>query len=295
MKDRILLKIIVPLGLAFLLVSLLVISSLKFHNLISGPICLSEPVLFAFIIMLFVTVPVLLILTKNVFLITKQQKTLEIQNFYIEHLRELVRAIRMQRHDFVNHMQVVYALMKTGKCDKAIDYIADLSHEIQITGEILSVDIPELSALLLAKMDLARKKEINFLIIVESNLQGLDIKPLDLIMVVANLLDNAFEAVESLPMESRSVILKIAENDEYYYLQTINPGYISDELKDKIFDMGYSTKEGPDRGTGLAAVKNVVEKNSGKINLKSSRDQGIMFTVCFPKALSSIEKLPPSI
>lgn len=294
MKDRNLFNIIIPLGLAFLLVSLLVISSLYLNNLISGPICISEPVLFALIIMLFVTVPVLLILTKNVFLITKQQKTLEIQNFYIEHLRELVRAIRMQRHDFVNHMQVVYALMKTGKCDKAIDYIADLSHEIHITGEILSVDIPELSALLLAKMDLARKKEINFLIIVESNLQRLDLKPLDLIMVVANLLDNAFEAVESLPMESRSVILKIAEKDECYYLQTINPGYISDELKDKIFDMGYSTKEGPDRGTGLAAVKNVVEKNSGKIDLQSSRNQGIIFNACFPKAPSSIEKFPPS-
>jgi len=287
MKDRTIFNIIIPLGLAFLLVSLLVLSSLNLHNLISSPLSLSEPVLFAMIIMLFITIPVLLILTKNIYLLSKQQKTLEIQDFYIEHLSELVRAIRVQRHDFVNHMQVVYALMKTGKFDKAIEYIADLSHDIQITGAMLSVDIPELSALLLAKTDLARKKEILFKITVESNLKGLEIKPLELIMVEANLLDNAFEAVESLPVDIRSVVLKVAETAEYYSLQINNPGYIPEEIRMRMFEMGYSTKEGKERGTGLAAVKSVVEKNGGTITLQCSRDQGIIFTVCFPKPSNS--------
>ncbi|NLH27167.1 MAG: GHKL domain-containing protein [Syntrophomonadaceae bacterium] len=239
------------------------------------------------IIVLFVTIPVLLILTKNVFLLTKQQKTLEIQDFYIEHLSELVRAIRVQRHDFVNHMQVVHALMKTGRFDRAIEYIADLSHDIQITGEMLRVDMPELSALLLAKTDLARKKDILFKITVESDLKGLEIKPLELIMVVANLLDNAFEAVETLPEENRIVVLKITETAEYYCLQVKNPGYIPEEIKMRIFEMGYSTKEGKERGTGLAAVKAVVEKNGGKITLQCSRDQGVTFTVRLPKPSNS--------
>ena len=177
--------------------------------------------------------------------------------------------------------------MKTGKFDKAIEYIADLSHDIQITGAMLSVDIPELSALLLAKTDLARKKEILFKITVESNLKGLEIKPLELIMVVANLLDNAFEAVESLPVDIRSVVLKVAETAEYYSLQINNPGYIPEEIRMRMFEMGYSTKEGKERGTGLAAVKSVVEKNGGTITLQCSRDQGIIFTVCFPKPSNS--------
>ncbi|MFY9139339.1 MAG: Spo0B domain-containing protein [Thermacetogeniaceae bacterium] len=287
MKDRTLFNIIIPLGLAFLLVSLLMLSSFTLHNLISNPLCLSEPLLLAMIIVLFVTIPVLLILTKNVFLLTKQQKTLEIQDFYIEHLSELVRAIRVQRHDFVNHMQVVHALMKTGRFDRAIEYIADLSHDIQITGEMLRVDMPELSALLLAKTDLARKKDILFKITVESDLKGLEIKPLELIMVVANLLDNAFEAVETLPEENRIVVLKITETAEYYCLQVKNPGYIPEEIKMRIFEMGYSTKEGKERGTGLAAVKAVVEKNGGKITLQCSRDQGVTFTVRLPKPSNS--------
>ena len=287
MKDRTLFNIIIPLGLAFLLVSLLMLSSFTLHNLISNPLCLSEPLLLAMIIVLFVTIPVLLILTKNVFLLTKQQKTLEIQDFYIEHLSELVRAIRVQRHDFVNHMQVVHALMKTGRFDRAIEYIADLSHDIQITGEMLRVDMPELSALLLAKTDLARKKDILFKITVESDLKGLEIKPLELIMVVANLLDNAFEAVETLPEENRIVVLKITETAEYYCLQVKNPGYIPEEIKMRIFEMGYSTKEGKERGTGLAAVKAVVEKNGGKITLQCSRDQGVTFTVRLTKPSNS--------
>ena len=71
MKDRTIFNIIIPLGLAFLLVSLLVLSSLNLHNLISSPLSLSEPVLFAMIIMLFITIPVLLILTK-IFICLKQ-------------------------------------------------------------------------------------------------------------------------------------------------------------------------------------------------------------------------------
>lgn len=287
MKDRTLLNIIIPLGLAFLLVSLLMISSFTIYRLINSPICLPEPVLYALVFMLFVTIPILLILTKNIFLLTKQQKTLEIQDFYIEHLSQLVRAIRVQRHDFVNHMQVVYALMKTGKFDKAIDYIADLSHDIQITGEMLSVDIPELSALLLAKVDLARKKEILFKITVESDLKGLEIKPLELIMVVANLLDNAFEAVESLPVEMRSVLLRVTGSAEHYCLQVSNPGYIPEQIRTRIFEMGYSTKKGKERGTGLAAVKSVVEKNGGTVTLQCSKDQEVVFTACFPKPSKS--------
>lgn len=283
MKDKYSTCALIVLGLAFLLVFVLVICSLYFHNVFRKPAVISfDLVLLIIGILALITVSVLIFLARNMFLVAKQGKILDIQNFYIEHLNELVRVIRIQRHDFVNHLQVVYALMKTGKTEKAQQYIEELCQHVRITGEILKVNVPELAALLLAKEELAAAKDILFKMIVDSNLVGLNIKPLDLITVVGNLLDNAFEAVEPLPQENRNVVFKISETPKYFVFQTINPGYLSKEMREKIFQLGFSTKSRNGRGIGLASVKSVVEKNSGKIIVSSSKVRGTRFTVLFP-------------
>ena len=283
MKDRYSIGAIIVLGIAFLLVFLLVICSICFHNFLDKPeVIATDLFLIIVIILVFIIVSVFIYLARNMFLIAKQGKILDIQNFYIEHLNELVRVIRTQRHDFVNHFQVVYALMKTGKGEKAQQYIEDLCQHVRITGEILQLNVSELSALLLAKEDLAVDRKILFKIIVDSNLDGLSVKPLDLITVAGNLLDNAFEAVEELPLEKRNVVFKISETPKFFVFQTINPGYLPKEMREKIFQLGFSSKKGNGRGIGLASVKSVVEKNSGKIIVSSSKDRGTKFTVLFP-------------
>lgn len=274
---------IIVLGIAFLLVFGLVIYSFYFHSLFRKPEVVSFNLFsLIFIILVLITVLILIILARYIFLVAKQGKVLEIQNFYIEHLNELVRAIRAQRHDFVNHLQVVYALMRTDKIDKAQQYIEDLCQQVRITGEILQLNVPELSALFLAKEDLAATKKISFKIIVDSNLDGLSVKPLDLIAVVGNLIDNAFDAVEPLPDEDRKVFFKIFETPKFFVFQTVNPGYLPQELREKIFQLGFSTKKGSNRGIGLASVKSVVERYNGRIIVSSSKDRGTKFTVLFP-------------
>lgn len=276
---------LIVLGLALAIAFILIFGLLYMQQLNAS----GSPVPFNHVlvinIILIITLLVLLILIRNVYLLFKQEKRLEIQDFYIEHLKELVGLIRTQRHDFVNHLQVVYALLKTGKTEKALCYIEDLSHDVQITGQMLQINIPELSALLLAKMESAVTKNVSFKIILDSNLEGLQIKPLELITIVGNLLDNAFDAVQTLPRGNRNVVFKVFETPKCFIFQTINHGYISKELREKIFQMGYSTKDGQDRGIGLSSVKSVVEKNKGKIIVNSSKTLRTKFTVILPKPL----------
>ncbi len=35
----------------------------------------------------------------------------------------------MQRHDFMNHMQVIHALLQLGRVEKALTYIEDLAKD----------------------------------------------------------------------------------------------------------------------------------------------------------------------
>ena len=248
----------------------------------SGHVVSSELAVVIINVLIFSMVPVLLVMSRKLLLLERQERLVKVQELYIGHLQELVRVTRAQRHDFVNHLQVVYALLKTGKTEKAQRYIENLYHDVRISGEILRVSIPELAALLLVKMGIASLKNISFSIEVESNLNMLQVKAIDLNTVVGNLVDNAFEAVEPLSMDKRTVALRIFETGKFFVFQTVNPGFIEKELRDKIFEPGFSTKAG-DRGFGLASVRSVVEKNRGKILVSSFKDRATKFTVIFPK------------
>lgn len=283
MKDRYTLGTMIVLGLTFLFVFILMLFSFFFTGLFRKPAVVSFDTMALMIcILIIITITSLIFLARNMFLVAKQRKVLDIQDFYIGHLNEMVRVIRSQRHDFINHMQVVYALLKTKKLEKAEQYIEELCHNVRFNDGVLYVNMPELSALLIAKEELAADKEISFKIKIESDLVGLNVKPLDLITVLGNLLDNAFEAVGAFPPEERNVAIKIFQTSKHFVFQTANPGYISKRLRKNIFEMGFSTKSGRNRGVGLASVASVVEKNGGRIIVSSREESGTKFTVMFP-------------
>ena len=39
---------------------------------------------------------------------------------------EVIRLLKIQRHDFVNHLQVIHAMIQLGKPEKALLYIEEL-------------------------------------------------------------------------------------------------------------------------------------------------------------------------
>ncbi|MDD4601458.1 hypothetical protein SDC9_09018 [bioreactor metagenome] len=42
---------------------------------------------------------------------------------------ELVRLLRVQRHDFINHLQVIHAMLQLGRAEKALTYIEELAKD----------------------------------------------------------------------------------------------------------------------------------------------------------------------
>lgn len=231
-----------------------------------------------------------LLLARNMFIVAKQEQTMELQKLYIQHLQDMMQVIKAQRHDFINHLQVVYGLLRIEENGQAQDYIGELYQDVQVSGEILRLSIPELTALLMVKMGVATGRGISLKIGIESSLAELGVRPLDIAAIVGNLLNNALEAVEDLNAAQRTVELRICENIRYFVVQTRNPGFIPPEIREQIFKSGFSTKSGTiERGVGLASVKHLVEKNKGKIVVSSHAEQGTCFSVCFPKAKSGRE------
>jgi sensor histidine kinase regulating citrate/malate metabolism len=50
---------------------------------------------------------------------------------------QLIRLLRMQRHDFINHLQVIHALVQLGRGEKALQYIEETSKKIELMDEAL--------------------------------------------------------------------------------------------------------------------------------------------------------------
>ncbi|SHM61769.1 Sensor_kinase_SpoOB-type, alpha-helical domain [Caldanaerovirga acetigignens] len=65
---------------------------------------------------------------------------------------------RLQRHDFNNHLQVIYAMLQLGKVDKVLDYIEKIKRKNEIFSAVCSLENPRLIGEVLDLIILLKKK-----------------------------------------------------------------------------------------------------------------------------------------
>ena len=105
----------------------------------------------------------------------------------------------------------------------------------------------------------------------------MEIEDYDLISIVSNLIDNAFDAILS-ESEHEGKIISVygyTEGENYYLSVSNNGPVIPAELIDRIFEKGFSTKKENkgEHGFGLHIIKQLVEKNGGRITVSSSEEE----------------------
>ena len=85
------------------------------------------------------------------------QKTRELEQAYTQ-LEDLNREMRAQRHDFLNHIQVVYSLIEMGEPDEAMAYMDKIYGDMQRVSRMLRTDCPAVNALIQAKVVEAQQR-----------------------------------------------------------------------------------------------------------------------------------------
>jgi len=232
-----------------------------------------------------ITIPIVSIfLLKRLFDLSQKEAIAATQEAFIDNINNLFVIVRGQRHDFINHVQVIYSMLKSGQREEAIKYMDNLLDEIQEINEVIKTKDPALSALLNTKSTVADRHNITFETDIDASTESLNIKSLDLVKILGNLLDNAIEAVRNQPQEFRKVKLSIKKYHNVYVFEVFNPQpVIPPEQIDKIFIGGFSTKQDARHsGLGLAVVKEITEKYNGQIGVKSTEQEGTTFTVVIP-------------
>lgn len=200
----------------------------------------------------------------------------------IQNLEQLNFELRAARHDYLNHLQVVYGLMELEEYEDLKKYLEPVYKGIMKTGKALKTSKPALNALLKAKMEEAEGRQIDTFVEVKSDLQELSIEDWQLCKVLSNLIDNAMTALAEKPDE-RKLEIDINEDREYYLFQVSNNGpEIPEILRESIFKRGFSTKKESGHGMGLAIVSDIVKENKGAVSVNSDENR-TTFTVSFRK------------
>lgn len=52
---------------------------------------------------------------------------------------ESINLLKIQRHDFVNHLQVIHALLQLGRTEKALIYIEELAKDSRLISDTLKI------------------------------------------------------------------------------------------------------------------------------------------------------------
>lgn len=185
-------------------------------------------------------------------------------------IKKMTWSLRAQNHEFMNKLHTIGGLIQLEEYDEALKFINNIANERKNVSTIITKKIKDISvaALLLAKYSKAEEARIKLTIDEDSSLIKLPsyITSEELVSVLGNLIENSLDEVKN--DGSGEIYVKVYEEEKLLKIivKDNGPGIRSD-IRDRIYDMGVTSKDGQ-RGYGMYLVKNIVDEAKGTINFE---------------------------
>lgn len=189
----------------------------------------------------------------------------------------IVDALRAKTHEFLNRLHVIYGLLQLGETEQAMRYIGDVSDEVGARTQTVVRQIEDraVAALVLGKMSRAAELEIELSLRSDSFLPatGAPLSSSDIVTVVGNLTENAFEAMNGIE-GARQVELTIVCQDDQLEISVDDTGRGMSPEQVETLSLGrYSTK-GEGHGYGMELVREIARRAGGCIQIESEQGVG---------------------
>lgn len=182
-------------------------------------------------------------------------------------LEEKVNELKKVKHDYGAQISYLYGMHLMKKYDRLGELLKDIidGHN-NITSDVRVTDDDSVISMIVNSID---NKGINIIVDEQADLYETGISEMELQRVISNILRNSITAIKS----NGVITIKT-----YYGLNNIiikiqnNGPKIEENMIDKIFEVGFSTKDdkGSNHGFGLAIVKEIIESYCGNISVSSS-------------------------
>lgn len=185
--------------------------------------------------------------------------------------------LRAQRHDFLNHIQVVYSLLEMGESGEAADYLERIYSQLRTVSKVMRTRVTAFNALLQVKNAACEERGIHLELDIRTALEGLSVPPWEICCVIGNLMDNAMDALSG--VRDGRIRLEARETLRQFTFAISNNGpAIPQSLRQHIFEAGVSTK-GEGRGMGLSIVQKTLAEFDGVIELLPGEETCFVVTI----------------
>ncbi|HAG1966912.1 TPA: two-component system sensor histidine kinase DcuS [Salmonella enterica] len=195
-----------------------------------------------------------------------------------------VEALRSSAHEFLNKLHVINGLARSDNRLVLLEYLSDIINENQGEQAFINdaVRDPILSAFLFGKFSRAREMGVDLLLDIDDVLPEIHQSGVShaLVTLLGNLLDNAFDAVQTL--ETKEVNLHLAQRGDEWNIEVSDsgPGIAAGEIP-QLFQRGFSTK-GENRGLGLFLASAALSRLNGTMDVSSNKGGGMTFFIRIP-------------
>lgn len=191
-------------------------------------------------------------------------------------------SLRAQNHEFMNKLHTISGLIQLEEYEEALQFVSAVAKVKSSISNILTENIKDsaLSAILLAKHNKAEEARVKLTIDENSNLSKLPkyMTSEEIMSIVGNLIENSLDEVKN--DGTGMIYIKISENNQILNIIVKDNGKgVPKEYRDKIYEQGFSTKEGQ-RGHGMYIVKNIIDEFGGTIEL--TNEQGAFWNITLP-------------
>ncbi|WP_018923894.1 ATP-binding protein [Salsuginibacillus kocurii] len=202
-------------------------------------------------------------------------------------VQSFVDALRVQNHEYSNKLHTIAGLIQLEEGEKALEYIFALSSEQEKRSQLFTECIHDdsVTGLLLGKM--SRGKELDVQVKLDQDSQFAHfpegMTSHDAVVMLGNLIDNSFDALQEVEHSNKEISIFIYEDGHELMIQAKDNGCgITEEIKERMFERGVTTKGSRDRGIGMFLIHSIVERLDGELNVYSVVDEGTEIEVLLP-------------
>ena len=188
----------------------------------------------------------------------------KLTDYYIQ-LGDKETEIRKFRHDKKNHLLILNSMVAEGKNDEAIEYMDNIGVLMAKTKAKFDSGNYIADAILDSKYNIASSRGIN--IEFEGFIGSEIVENVDMVILLANILDNAIEACEKVEQE-KVISINSVLNKNIWILTVENPVNGTVNINNDRIETTKKDKE--IHGYGLINIESVAKKYGGMIKLENT-------------------------
>lgn len=190
-----------------------------------------------------------------------QERTKNQTAMYLQ-MNEDYKEQRTKIHEFKNHMSCMNGLLELKEYEKATEYVARINKTWINEINYILTNHAIVNSVLNQKFKYAKGKGIPIIVKI-NDLEHLKMEDEDIVTLLANLLDNAIEAVDKIEGRENRIKFRMIYKDERLNICVRNP--IADSICEIDGRMITTKKDKRIHGIGMRNIKNVVQKYKGEM------------------------------